>query len=154
MKSTGCRDVQHTGLQSTQTRRNYSSNTINNTGKQGAQRRGIFEFLSIPCSGCTACQTTQQFLFNFELISISYTIIMHVKQPSSFFSICCNLELISISYNYHAATDVGMLWNSKMPLVCAPCLPVLLIVLLLQFLLVCVLCRPVCWTSLHPVDFI
>ena len=25
-----------------------------------------------------------------------------------------------------AATDVGMLGNSKMPLVCAPCLPVLL----------------------------
>ena len=31
MKSNGCRDVQHTGLQSTQTRRN--------TGKQGAQTR-------------------------------------------------------------------------------------------------------------------
>ena len=26
-----------------------------------------------------------------------------------------------------AATDVGMLGNSKMPLVCAPCLPVLLL---------------------------
>ena len=47
MKSTGCRDVQHTGLQSTQTRRNYSSN---NTGKQDAQTRGIFEFPSIPTS--------------------------------------------------------------------------------------------------------
>ena len=46
---------------------------------------------------------------------------MHVKQPS-IFSICCNLELISISYNYHAATDVGMLGNSKMP----PCLCILL----------------------------
>ena len=32
MKSNGCRNVQHTGLQSTQTRRN--------TGKQGAQTRG------------------------------------------------------------------------------------------------------------------
>ena len=32
MKSNGCRDVQHIGLQSTQTRRN--------TGKQGAQTRG------------------------------------------------------------------------------------------------------------------
>ena len=32
MKSNGCRDVQYTGLQSTQTRRN--------TGKQGAQTRG------------------------------------------------------------------------------------------------------------------
>ena len=40
MKSNGCRDVQHTGLQSTQTRRNYSSN---NTGKQGAQTRDIFQ---------------------------------------------------------------------------------------------------------------
>ena len=32
--SNGFRDVHHIGLQSTQTRRNYSSN---NTGKQGAQ---------------------------------------------------------------------------------------------------------------------
>ena len=30
---------------------------------------------------------------------------MHVKQPSSFFSICCNLELIS--YNYYAARQSG-----------------------------------------------
>ena len=43
-----------------------------------------------------------------------------------------NLELISISYNYHAATDVGMLEKMcRVSLVCAPCLPV--------FLLVCVL---------------
>ena len=35
---------------------------------------------------------------------------------------------------------------AELPLVCAPCLPVVL--------LVCVLCRPVCWTSLHPFDFI
>ena len=35
MKSTGCRDVQHAGLQSTQTRRNYSSN---NTSKQDANK--------------------------------------------------------------------------------------------------------------------
>ena len=55
-----CRDVQHTGLQSTQTRRDYSSN---NTGKQGAQTRGIFEFPSIPTSVAA----------------------LHVKQPSSFF---------------------------------------------------------------------
>ena len=48
MKSTGCRDVQHTGLQSTQTRRNYSSN---NTSKQDAQTRGhLGEFPSIPTS--------------------------------------------------------------------------------------------------------
>ena len=59
----------------------------------------------------------------------------------------CNLELISISYNYDAATDVGMLGKMcRVPLVCAPCLPV--------FLLVHVLCRPVCWESLHPFDFI
>ena len=50
MKSTACRDVQHTGLQSTQTRRNYSSN---NTGKQGAQTRGFFKFPSIPTSAAT-----------------------------------------------------------------------------------------------------
>ena len=48
MKSNGCRDVQHTGLQSTQTRRHYSSN---NTGKQGAQTRGTRHiFPSIPTS--------------------------------------------------------------------------------------------------------
>ena len=42
------RDVQHTGLQSTQTRGNYSSN---NTGKQGAQTRGTRHiFPSIPTS--------------------------------------------------------------------------------------------------------
>ena len=39
----------------------------------------------------------------------------------------------------------------RVSLVCALCLPC---VLLMQFLLVCVLCRPVCWTSLHPLDFI
>ena len=52
MKSNGCRDVQHTGLQSTQTRRNYSSN---NTGKQGAQTRGHITciFPSIPTSVAT-----------------------------------------------------------------------------------------------------
>ena len=56
MKSTGCRDVQHTGLQSTQTRRNYSSN---NTGKQDAQTRGHLRIPKHPyISGCTACQTT------------------------------------------------------------------------------------------------
>ena len=43
MKSNGCRDVQHTGLQSTQTSRN--------TGKQGAQTRGTQHiFPSIPTS--------------------------------------------------------------------------------------------------------
>ena len=47
MKSNGCRDVQHTGLQSTQTRRN--------AGKQGAQTRGtrhIFPIIPISASGC------------------------------------------------------------------------------------------------------
>ena len=40
---------------------------------------------------------------------------------------------------------VGMLGKMcRVPLVCAPCLPV--------FLFVCVLCRPVCWTSLHPFE--
>ena len=40
-----CRDVQHTSLQSTQTRRNYSSNNI---GKQVAQTRTQHIFPSIP----------------------------------------------------------------------------------------------------------
>ena len=48
-----------------------------------------------------------------------------------------NLELISISYNYHAATDVPS----------APCLCTLL-----TSVPSC-LCA-VCWTSLHPFDFI
>ena len=74
-------------------------------------------------SGCAGCLTTKLF-----------------------FSIFCNLELISVSYNYDAATDVGMLGKMcRVPLVCAPCLP--------MFLLVCVLCRPVCWTSLHLISF-
>ena len=37
MKSTGCRDGQHTGLQSTQTRRNYSSNNTHRRRKRGAR---------------------------------------------------------------------------------------------------------------------
>ena len=93
MKSNGCRDVQHTGLQSTQTRRN--------TGKQGAQTRGHSAHLPKHpyISGCTSCLTTKLF--------------------SNF----CNLELISISYNYHAATDVGMLGKMcRVP----PCLYILL----------------------------
>ena len=74
-------------------------------------------------SGCTAFLTNKQ---------------------SVFFN-CCNLELISISSNYHAATDVGMLgW---VPLVCAPCL--------CSFLFVCFVGlyagHPY---SLHPFDFI
>ena len=75
----------------------------------------------------------QTVFFNFcNLDSISYK---------------CFGNLDSISYNYHAATDVGMLGKMcRVPLVCVPCLPV--------FLLVCMLCRPVCWTSLHPFDFI
>ena len=44
-------------------------------------------------------------------------------QPS-IFSIFCNLELICISYNYDAATDVGML--GKMCRSSAPCLCTLL----------------------------
>ena len=59
MKSTASRDVQHTGLQSTQTRRNYSSN---NTSKQDAQTRGIFEFPKHPyISGCMMSGQPNQF---------------------------------------------------------------------------------------------
>ena len=117
IKSDGCRDVQHTGLQSTQTRRN--------TGKQGAQTRGT-RSAHLPkhpyISGSTACLTTKQF-----------------------FPIFCNLELIFISYNYDAATDVGML--GKMCRSSAPCLCTLL-----TSVPSC-LCA-VCWTFLHPFDFI
>ena len=111
MKSNGCRDVQHTGLQSTQTRRN--------TGKQGAQTRGT-RSAHLPkhpyISGSTACLTTKPFFSifcNLELIC-----------NQAFFSIFCNLELICISYNYDAATDVGML--GKMCRSSAPCLCTLL----------------------------
>ena len=67
------------------------------TGKQGAQTRGTrYIFPSIPTSVAA----------------------LH----GSFFPFC-NLELISISYNYHAAADVGMLGKMyRVPLVCAPCL--------------------------------
>ena len=64
MKSNGCRDVQHTGLQSTQTRRN--------TGKQGAQTRGT-RSAHLPkhpyISGSTACLTTKQFFPQFFVTS-------------------------------------------------------------------------------------
>ena len=73
-------------------------------------------------SGSTACLTTKQF-----------------------FPIFCNLELIFISYNYDAATDVGML--GKMCRSSAPCLCTLL-----TSVPSC-LCA-VCWTFLHPFDFI
>ena len=60
--SNGCGDVQHTGLQSTQTRRN--------TGKQGARtctNKGHSAHLPKHhyISGCTACLTTKQFFFIF-----------------------------------------------------------------------------------------
>ena len=89
--------VQHTGLQSTQTRRN--------TGKQGAQTRGTHS-AHLPkhpyISGCSACLiTTKQFFFQF-FVTLN----------------------ISVSYNYHAAIDVGML--GKMCRVSAPCLCTLL----------------------------
>ena len=87
--------------------------------KQSAQTRALGKHLYI--SGYTACLTTKQFFFNF-----------------------CNTELISIAYpnyNYHAASDVGMLGKMcRVSLVCAPCLPVFL---------VWVLCRPV---PIHPFE--
>ena len=110
MKSNGCRDVQHTGLQSTQTRRN--------TGKQGAQTRGT-RSAHLPkhpyISGSTDCMSNNQAIFfcNLELIC-----------NLAFFFNFCNLELICISYNYDAATDVGML--GKMCRSSAPCLCTLL----------------------------
>ena len=64
MKSNGCRDVQHTGLQSTQIRRN--------TGKQGAQTRSLST-----SSQASLCQW---------LHCISNKIYNQVG-----FSICCNL---------------------------------------------------------------
>ena len=81
----------------------YKAHKQEGTGKQGAQTRGT-RSAHLPkhpyISGCTACLTTMQF-FNF-----------------------CNLELISISYNYDGATDVGML--GKMCRSSAPCLYTLL----------------------------
>ena len=138
MKSNGCRDVQHTGLQSTQTRRN--------TGKQGAQTRGSSAHLPKHpyISGCTA------YLANFFQL---YNNIFQAKLLYYFLINFCNLELISIlqlSYSHwcrDAWEDVPIELQCLVCVhLCAPCLPV--------FLLVCVLCRPVCWTSLHPFDFI
>ena len=63
MKSTGCRDVQHIRVQAYKAHKQEGSHdSSNNTGKQGAQTRGIFEFPSIPTSVAA----------------------LHVKQPSSF----------------------------------------------------------------------
>ena len=63
-----------------------STQTRRNTGKQGARTRGTLHiFPSIPKS--VAAQHINQAVFQFF----------------------CNLELISISYIYHAPTDVVML---------------------------------------------
>ena len=95
--SNECRIVQHTGLQSTQTRRN--------TGQ---------------VSKGHSLGTSYQASLHQWLQCMSYN-------NQAVFFVTLN---ISVSYNYHAATDVGML--GKMCRVSAPCLPV--------FLLVCVLC--------------
>ena len=83
MKSNGCRDVQHTGLQSTQTRRT--------TGKQGAQTRGSSAHLPKHpyISGCTAYLTTKLF---FNCIHI----LDNIFQAKLLYFNFCNLELISI----------------------------------------------------------
>ena len=141
MKSNGCRDVQHTGLQSTQTRKN--------TGKQGAQTRGSSAHLPKHpyISGCT---NNQAILFNCIHVLDN---IFQAKLLYYFLSIFVTLNWLAY-YNYHAATDVGMLGKMCRA---APCLCTLLKwarkicqCSLPVFLLVCVLCRPVCWTSLHP----
>ena len=73
---------------------------------------------------------------------------LHVKQPISFFNLfqsCCSISLNCSHWLAYPQIIMQPLM-CRVLLVCAPCLPV--------FLLVCVLCRPVCWTYLHPFDFI
>ena len=97
MKSNGCRDVQHTGLQSTQTRRN--------TGKQGAQ---TIKGHSIGTSSQASLHQWLHYMSNNQAIfSIFCNLELICNQ--AFFPNFCNLELICTSYNYDAATDVGML---------------------------------------------
>ena len=72
MKSHGYRDVQHTGLQSTQTRRNK-------VHKQGAL-------------GTSSQASLHQWLHC-------------MSKNQTFFNTFCDLELISISYNYYAVTE-------------------------------------------------
>ena len=104
MKSNGCRDVQHTGLQSTQTRRN--------TGKQGAQTRPGHSI------GISSQASLHQWLHCMS------------NNQANF----CKLELICISYNHDAATDVGMLRK-----ICRSSSPALFVHLACQcsFLFVC-----------------
>ena len=86
MKSNGCRDVQHTGLQSARTRRT--------TGKQSAQTRGSSAHLPKHpyISGCTAYLTTKHF---FNCIHVLDNI-FQAKLLYYFLINFCNLELISI----------------------------------------------------------
>ena len=127
MKSNGCRDVQHTGLQSTQTRRN--------TGKQGAQTRGT-RSAHLPISiqlhqwlHCI-CLTTKQFFFvTFAHLNI-LLLPMSAKKMIAYPTICSNNVCKSIrGYKKKidicsGATDVGML--GKMCRSSAPCLCTLL----------------------------
>ena len=107
---------------------------VSKVHKQGLGALGKFPSIPTSVAALAAC-IDQTVFFNFcNLDRISYK---------------CFGNLDSISYNYHAATDVGMLGKMcrvPLSLVCVPCLPV--------FLLVYMLCRLVCWTSLHPFDFI
>ena len=62
MKSNGYRDVQHTGLQSTQTRRNYVAVLLlTKVHAQIRDTRHIFSHKHPYISGCIACLTTKQF---------------------------------------------------------------------------------------------
>ena len=119
MKSNGCRDVLHTGLQSTQTRRN--------TGKQGAQTLGHSAHLPKHpyVSGC--------------MVIFAYA--------SSQFKVTKIDNELTASICISAATWRMLGKMCQVP----PCLCTLLTIV---FLLVCVLCRPVCRTSLHSFDLI
>ena len=111
MKSNGCRDVQHTGLQSTQTRRN--------TGKQGAQTRGT-RSAHLPkhpyISGC--------------IIIVGYAnqfkVTKNLKKMLGCKSIQGYKKLKKMAWllDMRGATDVGML--GKMCRSSAPCLCTLL----------------------------
>ena len=63
--------------------------------------------------------------------------------------LCLVLSSLCSLPAYHYAEHLG---SSKMPLVCAHLFTSVVAAIVPSC--TCVLCRPVCWKSLHPVDLI
>ena len=109
---------------------------VSKVHKQGAARHILIP-KHLYISGCPAYLTTKHFFHIFQVKLLYYFLINF-----------CNLELISILQLScsHWCRDA---WED------VPSCP-LFVHLAYQCMvfLVCVLCRPVCWTSRHPFDFI